>query len=52
MAAQIALQARESNSVSDVEISVDEELLPRFNNYGSVVSLVFGSKQLEIFHLS
>ena len=52
MAAQKALEACESNSVSNVEFSVEEEPLPRVNNYGSVVSLIFGSKQFEIFHLS
>ena len=34
MAAPIALEVHESNSVLDIEISVEEEPLQRVNNYG------------------
>ena len=52
MAARGVSEERESNHLSDVEISVlsvEEQRLPRINNYGSLVGLVFASKGFEDF---
>ena len=40
MAAQVDLEVQGSNSLTEVGISVEEQPLPRINNYRSVESLV------------
>lgn len=42
MAAQVDLEVQESNRLTEVEISVEKQSLPRINNYGIVESLVSG----------
>ena len=42
MAAQVELEVQGSNGLTEVEISVEEQPLPRINNYESVESLVSG----------